>query len=83
MIRKIFQYSQWESNLLPSGKIKAGKCSVVSFSFYPFLVLLVRHSVYEKKWPVTPSELWNSKRIKRIPNTKTPIWCEKCITRSF
>ena len=45
--------------------------------------MLVRHSVYEKKWPVTPSELWNSKRIKRIPNTKTPIWCEKCITKSF
>ena len=29
---------------------------------------------------MTPSELWNNKRDKGNTNTKTPMWCKKCIS---
>jgi len=41
-------------------------------TFSASLVLSVRYSDYEEKRPVTPSELWNNKRIKEI-QTKTTI----------
>ena len=49
--------------------------------FFLSLVLSVRYSVYGKKRPVTPSKLWNNKRIKDIL-TQGFGSGEKCIIHS-
>ena len=49
--------------------------------FFLSLVLSVRYTVYGKKRPVTPSKLWNNKRIKAIL-TQGFGSGEKCIIHS-